>query len=169
MLRLETLLMVLLPATAAADIVYHFEIGQWTVGGGKESCSAVNRAPEEVNFVPVNSMFIREGADHKKMITVYYWPGALPERASALEFKFFSGSLEKTFTVAAESGKPEWYVISTIEPLPDDMVWLLTGQQLIVNMTVSVPGTAASTVFSLQDISRVMWQLSDCASRLSQK
>lgn len=126
----------------------------------------MNRPPEEVNFAPINVMFISEDEKRDPKVTIVFWPGALPEKVDKLQFKIFQGGDPNVFEVAAEAGDPKWYNVSTTEPLPTELLRLIEGGGRIINMEVGVSGSDARTVFSMNSIDRAVSSLHTCVSAM---
>lgn len=168
MLKRLALTLLLMPAwTARAESVFLVKEGQWTIGGGKTRCEAMNRPPSEANFAPVNVLFVSMDAKREPVFRIVFWPGALPEKVSTLKFTIREGGETHVFDVPAEAGNREWNVVSTAWPLPKDFLRLVSDlSRQLFNMEVEVPGSAARTVLSLEDMSRVMSHLSDCVQNL---
>lgn len=165
--RLALISLFLSVVTARAESIFLVKEGQWTIGGGKTRCEAMNRPPSEANYAPVNVMFVSMDAKRDPVIRVVFWPGALPDKVSALKFTLRNGVEELAFDVPAEAGKKEWNVVSTAGPLPKQFQRALTDlSKQLFNMEVEAPGSAARTVFSVEDMSRVMSHLSDCVQNL---
>ncbi len=171
MFRRISLTFVLMPffSAHASSFTYKVQEGQWTVNGGKSHCEAMNRPPSEANYAPINMMFIHQDEKREPKITVIFWPGALPEKATSLKFTLNVGGEQKVFDVPAKIGNPELNVIATTEPLPKDFSRTMGDlSQVLFNMDVEVPGSKARTVFSIEDISRVLNLLNSCVYELEQ-
>lgn len=63
-------------------------------------------------------------------------------------------------SLAAEAGRNDWKGVSTTGYLPEDFERSLSGlSRQLFQMEVEAPGSTAGTVFSLEDMSRVMSRL----------
>ncbi len=164
-LRIALTALLLSTASARADFTYLVEEGPWTIGGGKTHCEVVNRPPEEANYMPVNMLFITEDEKRTPQVRVVFWPGALPEKVSEIVFTVFADG-PQVFKMPAKLGNPDWYNVSTTEPLPKEFVRLLEGGARIVNMQVEVPGSKAKTVFSMKAIDSALFSLHSCVSAM---
>lgn len=167
LVRLVLISLLLSPSMARAESVYLVKEGQWTIGGGKTRCEAMNRPPSEANCAPVNVLFVSMDDKREPVIRIVFWPGALPENVSALKITIREGGETHVFDVPAEAGNREWNVVSTAGPLPRDFISLVSDfSKQLFNMDVEVPGSAARTVFSLEDMNKVLSHLSDCVQNL---
>ena len=98
---------------------------------------------------------------------VVFWPGALPDKVSALKFTIREGGETRVFDVPAKAGNREWNVVSTAGPLPKDFLRLVSDfSEQLFNVEVEVSGSDARTVNSLENTNRVMTHLSDCVQNL---
>jgi hypothetical protein len=150
-----------------AESIFLVKEGQWTIGGGKTRCEAMNRPPSEANYAPVNVLFVSMDDKREPVMRIVFWPGALPEKVSALKFTIREGGETHVFDVAAESGSREWNVVSTAGPLPKDFTRLVSDfSKQLFNMDVEVPGSAARTVFDLEGMNKVLSHLHDCVQNL---
>lgn len=167
LIRLVLASLFLSSAAVRAESIYLVKEGQWTIGGGRERCEAMNRPSSEANYAPVNVMFVSMDEKREPVIRVVFWPGALPDKVTALRFTVRTGGEEMVFEVPAQAGAKEWNVVSIAEPLPKDFLRLISDlSRPLFNMEVDVPGSAARTVFSVEDMNRVMSHLHDCVQNL---
>ncbi len=165
--RLAFISLLLSLSSARAESIYLVKECQWTIGGGKTRCEAMNRPPSEANYAPVNVLFVSMDDKREPVLRVVSWPGALPEKVSALKITVRNGGEALVFDVPAEAGNKEWNVVSTAGPLPKDFVRLLSDHaKQLFNIDVEVPGSAARTVFSVEGVNRVVSHLYDCVQNL---
>ena len=164
-LRIALSGLLLSAASARAEFNYLVKEGPWTIGGGKTHCEAMNRPPEEVNYAPINALFITEDEKRTPQIRIVFWPGALPEKVSEVEFTVLADG-PQVFKVPAELGDPDWYNISTSGALPTDFIRLLESGGRILNMKAEVPGSKATTVFSLNSIDDALFSLHSCVTAM---
>jgi hypothetical protein len=150
-----------------AESIFLVKEGQWVIGGGETRCEALNRPASEANYAPVNVMFVSMDAKREPVIRVVFWPGALPNKVSPLKFNLRNGGEELVFDVPAQAGFKEWNVVSTAGLLPKEFERLLSDfTKQLFDIEVIVPGSAARTVFSVEDTSKVMSHLQSCVHNL---
>ena len=167
MLRFLITCFLLLGFTSArAELVYKVSAGSWTVSAAKESCSAVNRPDSETKTVPINTMFISSNTKGELKISIALWPGALSEQDTELSLGV---SGHGTFDLPAKSRIEPWITITTTEPLPEKLLIALKGGDSVplYNMAVHTNASKAKTVLDIQDLPKVMVELSQCIQKLS--
>lgn len=157
---LTPIFLLLLPFPASADLTFQTSIGHWIVYSTPDGCVAQNRPSLEMGNGPINMLWLDAKPDGRVSLSIAFWPGALQDGDTEIRLKL--ASLEVTLPAIARLDP--FVVLQPMAPLAPDLLDAFAGRSDIdpYALQISTNVSDTSTTIDVQDLPRVMGELSRC-------
>jgi hypothetical protein len=160
-MRILTLLsLCILPLPASAELMFQTNIGHWIIYSTPDGCIAQNRPSLEMGIGPINMLWLDAKPDGRVSLSIAFWPGALQDSDTEIRLKL--ASLEVTLPAIARLDP--FVVLQPTAPLAPDLLDTFAGRGDIdpYALQISTNVSDTSTTLDVQDLPRVMGELSRC-------